>query len=757
MSWTGTTAIALLLSLQAASHAQTMNLIPHSTTFFGNSFNGEHDTFVQGDALGLAVLPDGTFYVNSVWDEGFRDVGIYRNGQVIGKFQDTHGWARLGGGAICSDNSRFVFMAMRQRYLKAGEDKRGFPKKSGENWYAIRRFNLAGVPVPFTAPGKAGYQDEYGRDGSMQTVSKDEPGAADGAFVQGLAITNGKLYASDYSGRRLRVYDVQTFQEEPGREFPLQNGRIPFQVAARNSGTSLWVIERQTPYGAAVVSEYALNGKPTGRHIDNLENPSSIAFAPDGRLLIADDGPLQIVDIFDVSPAAPKRVGVVGEPHGMFGTNPGQAGPNRFNGITGAGMDGKGDLIVSCNGAGVDLRPLRDLKIKADPGKVGEHHALLRTFHYDAPSGTFKFVNELHSFIFVDVADVSGNELFTTEDRFSVPAGLPVSGGRLNTTWLGTHLNRFAYPDDPRLHMTFSTAWVRTVQGKQLLYLTSMYPTQGLAVYRFDGEIAVPAAFLYLDPRRGSWPVEQPENGGAWIWTDRNGDGQAQQSEISVSPTIVLDAHTWAWQVDSNGDVWAAPERRKTGDINTIYRLRIDHLDGHGVPVYQNWGSAAAYSLPSSHLDRIERVYYEPASDEMIVTGYQAGDTSSTRDWGFLGTTMLRYQGWDAAYRRKQTPEPVARLNLPYRIPAGKSPDFPKTMDLADGRIFIGYLTSSQIMIYDRERLTPLGRVQPGPDFESSWIDLPYGIRSIERGGSFYILAEENLHGKNIVYKLSSR
>jgi DNA-binding beta-propeller fold protein YncE len=750
----GARLLLILLSVGfLAAQSETVKALRHSTSYFGNTFNGQNDQFIQGDALGLAVLPDGRFYVNSVWDEGSREAGIYQGTKVIGKLKDTHGWGRLGGGAICTDNSRFVFMAMRQSYDKAAEGRRGFPQNPKENWYAIRRFTLAGDPAPFISPGALGYQDEFGADGSMQTVSKDKPGSPDGAYVQGLAIGGGRLYASDYAARKIRVYDANTFHEQSEREFQPQKDRIPFQIAAAANGKTLWVIERQSPYGAASIAEYSLNGKPTGKQITGLDDPASISFSPAGQLILGDDGPRQTVDVFDVS-AAPRRVTSIGEPGGMFGTNPGKAGPYRFNGITGAGMDGRGNLMVTFNGAGVDLRPTRDLKIKAEPGKIGEHHAVMRVFHSASANGSYKFVSEIHSFVFVDMVDVAGNDLFTTQDRFSVPAQLTGAGGQLNSTWVGTHLNRFAYPGDPRLYTTFATAWIRTVKGKQLLYLTSMYPTQGLAVYRFDGQIAVPAAILYLDAEASaSLPPAHHGPAGAWIWTDADGNGRADPGEVTASPSVRVESHTWAWQVDTDGSVWAAPEHAKAGQDNTVFRLRIESFNSHGVPVYQEWKDASTYTVPAAQLDRIERIYYLPASDEMWVTGYLPGDKQFAKDWGFLGTAVLHYQAWDAAARRKETPHPAATLTLPYNLPAKKSRDYPKTMDIAGGRLFVGYLVSAQILVYDLARLTLTGRLQP--DFQSSWIDLPYGIRALERDGSLYLFAEENLYGKNIIYKIA--
>ena len=75
----------------------------YTTSWIGNSFSGG-DKWVQIQISGMYVAPDGTIYTNSIWDEAGREVGIYRDGDVIGKADDLHGWGRHGGDAITVDD-----------------------------------------------------------------------------------------------------------------------------------------------------------------------------------------------------------------------------------------------------------------------------------------------------------------------------------------------------------------------------------------------------------------------------------------------------------------------------------------------------------------------------------------------------------------------------------------------------------------------------------------------------------------------------
>ena len=100
---------------------------------------------------GMYVASDGTVYTNSGWDEAGREVGIYKNGDVIGKASELHGWGR-GGGVAVTANSKYLYVAMKQEHSgNAGEE---YPP-SGTTWYAVRRYNLSGVPAPFK--GGRGY------------------------------------------------------------------------------------------------------------------------------------------------------------------------------------------------------------------------------------------------------------------------------------------------------------------------------------------------------------------------------------------------------------------------------------------------------------------------------------------------------------------------------------------------------------------------------------------------------------------------
>jgi hypothetical protein len=83
-----------------------------SVSWIGNSFPGAQK-WVQQDIRTMLVTPDGTVYTNTEWDEAGREVGVYKDGEVIGKAGHTHGWGYMGGEAIVV-NDKYIFQGERK-------------------------------------------------------------------------------------------------------------------------------------------------------------------------------------------------------------------------------------------------------------------------------------------------------------------------------------------------------------------------------------------------------------------------------------------------------------------------------------------------------------------------------------------------------------------------------------------------------------------------------------------------------------------
>ena len=298
----------------------------YTTSWIGNSFSGG-DKWVQIQISGMYVAPDGTIYTNSIWDEAGREVGIYRDGDVIGKADDLHGWGRHGGDAITVDD-KYMYVAMQQSGID--QKKEGFPPK-GTKWYCVRRYDLTGKTAPFTN-GK-------GWDKSMLIVSnKDE--------VTGLATVGQELFVSDSAANKVRVYNKSTMKEL--RSFDLAK---PGNIAVDKAG-NLWIIK-----GKEIV-HYSKQGKQLNGIISNLSNPSAVAIDNRDRLLVAENGQNQQIFIYDIK-NNPKQIGTFGTKGGIYAGIPGRIKDLKFYGISGVGSDSRGNIYVSNDGfnrSGVDLR-----------------------------------------------------------------------------------------------------------------------------------------------------------------------------------------------------------------------------------------------------------------------------------------------------------------------------------------------------------------------------------------------------------------
>ena len=99
----------------------------YTTSWVGNTFGGG-PRWVQNAAESMQVLPDGTLVVGSFWDEGGREVGLYKDGDVVGQLPDTH----MRAGFAVAANDRYVFYAHtcaleNQPEARAGEARREKP------------------------------------------------------------------------------------------------------------------------------------------------------------------------------------------------------------------------------------------------------------------------------------------------------------------------------------------------------------------------------------------------------------------------------------------------------------------------------------------------------------------------------------------------------------------------------------------------------------------------------------------------------
>jgi hypothetical protein len=719
-------AALLATPLPFPSQAQSLT---YSTSWIGNTFGGEvapgipDHKHVQISADDVFVAPDGTVYTDTNWDENGYEAGFYRDGDVRGALEElSHGWGRGGGGAVTASD-RYVYAAMTQ----SGDD--GANKDLNANglrqypdpktlWYCVRRFARDGRSAPF----KTG----LGWKNDMLLVSRveqDAKGHYPNEAVAGLAADARRLYVSDPAHDQVRVFDADTLA--PLVSWPCDRpGKLALGTAGRlwvlqSGGTKRHIFCLDTRTGALL--SRSITG-PLGW------DPQGIAADTLGHVLVADSGPDQDVKIYSIkssprSRTPMQRFGVRG---GVLAAPPGLVGAQRFNMPVGAGLDRRGNVYVYSRGS------------VAGGGSVIEGYA---------PSGARLW--RLLGLEFIDCAEPDPAfeaDVYTKEEHFVMNYARPAGG-----QWIyqGYTVNRFKYPDDPRLHTGAASVFVRRIAGKRFLFTTDMYSGE-LAVFRFqpgtDGETAIPAVLFakkhYAPEDKSVWPAAQPPKG-EWLWRDVNGDGRMQVGEFAQSGTGKDAPDGWGWSVDSRGDVWQASDRDGLREFPCL------GLDAHGSLVY-SYASLKTTPMTAPFVE-LCRAEYRFETDTMFLSGYTTERPHKGGEWGTVGTEVVRYDGWS-----RGDPKPALRIALPYD--GKREPQvYIKAMCIAGDCLFaVESRDPERVFVYDARTGALRGTMQPDETVgkSSGWVDTPYGIRAVRRAsGEYLVFVEEDLDAKVLLYR----
>jgi hypothetical protein len=691
--WVGWLGVVFVAGICVANEPRPLR---YTTSWIGNTFGGGPE-WVQDFAESLCVLPDGTCIVGSFWDEAGREVGFYKDGRPIAALEETH----MRGGKAIAATADYVFYAHTciredQPEIGAGEARRDKPICL----FGVSRYTHDGKPARFPG-GKTHLKN--------MVVFHEAPDNHD-LIARGLAADATLVYVADTLQDRVRVYDVRRMT--PVRDFAAEK---PERLALDGSG-NLWVIRS----GGKLVSSYQPDGTRRGVTVplgaDSVA--TSLAFAPDGHLVVTDNGPAQRILFFDISAPVAKLLDTFGEKGGMFaGPHPGRAGPMRLAGPCGAGFDARGNFYVACN--------------------VPRGGTVLRAF---SPDQTIQW--EALGLEFLDVADAKpgtdGHDVFTADDRYAFdPSAAPGRGW----SWVAHTLDPFRSPDDLRLHLPAlqCATSVRKLGGKTFLCQRGMW--QGvLGLYRIDGDLAIPSVVLSSGPlkagKSGWRPTGQPASG-RWIWRDANGNGRFDAGEYTATdgPT----GEYWASNVDAHGDLWQAG--RDTG----IWRWKFLGLDSKANPRYE--GKPEHRPMPAPFTDLL-RTEYDPASDTMWLTGQTVDRPITGGEWGTAGTVVVRYDGWSRGPCTLRY-----RADLPYEA----NRTFVVSFAVAGNLFFAVDCKSANVFVYDNRDGRNLGRLTPGPEVhrESGWVDFRDALRASRLAdGSYLVFVEEDWKGKVLAYHL---
>jgi len=143
----------------------TAPVLSYETSWVGDTFSSDYDSFVSGGAEAMWVAPDGTCYVASVYDEGGEGGKSYKNGKVVHAFSLP---ASSGcEGSITSDGTHLYYFG-----------------RPGMNYHEIYQTDMSGS-FPSAKP-------LY-----FQTPLIDGAGKKMAVKLSGLAYGNDELYVGD--------------------------------------------------------------------------------------------------------------------------------------------------------------------------------------------------------------------------------------------------------------------------------------------------------------------------------------------------------------------------------------------------------------------------------------------------------------------------------------------------------------------------------------------------------------------------------
>jgi hypothetical protein len=701
----------------------------YTTTWLGNT-TADGELHVQQSFDDIEVADDGTVYSNVIWDEGGAQVSQFApDGELTTMAGHTFGWGQLGGKAVAANDDYLFFAQSFSNEDNGLVDPTTWPPRDTD-WQGISRRSRADITaaVPFEgAKGGAGdtlagsflpiHEVPVAKVDGETDPEADPDTEADKAAITGLAADARHLYVADPYTSSLLVFDPESMSRTATWPSLPRLGHL-----ALDGGGNIWAVQ----HAGDGAPPRVLGISPEGAVFATVElaaaaKPVDVAIDTKGMLFVADNGPDQNVKVYDTSALAGSPTTVQStfgsslvagpvEARGVVGLGP------RFLGLTGVGVTGDGDIVVSSS--------------------FGANRGVLERF---SPAGEQRWAQYGLPFLdMVAVDPASDADIYSADLRYSFDWSKKEPGSEWSLE--AVTLDPASNPADSRAMGNEQPVLRRLNDGKLYMFTSDMY-SSNITVYRFDsasyGESAVVAAFISKDDKIGR---------------DVDANGVFDESEIKTAgdPRDHGDA-TWGFWVDDRGDVWQTVNADETADAE-LRRYRLQGFDDNGAPVY-GFDAVDSYPVPAPFTtdvnEGLERVLYDSGSDTMYLAGYTLDSPSDT--WGSF-RVVARYDRWSTGNRTATWAK-----ELPYDVEEGQ---VPIAMDVAGDFFFVGGVqTRSEISVYKTSDGSPVGKLVPNNGrFEvedTGWIDVrPFGIAAIKRSnGEYAVFVEDDEGIRTVVYR----
>ncbi len=688
----------------------------YSVSWIGNSFSGLNK-WVQQDILDIYVTNDGIVYSILFWDEAGGEITVYKDGDIIGIAEHTHGWGYNGGSSIAV-NSKYLYFEQVVGNEGGGlVEPNTWPPK-GYTWFGISRRFISDIKKPASfSSGKGGLKGDTLKSAFL--LVHEVPDKIN-ANITGLYATETHLFASCPYDNKIRVYNSDTMElmyswdiEKPGRIFMDTKG-------------NLWVIQKSEP---AQVICFSPDGKRKDQKIvlPAEVKPGDICISKDDDLYITDTGINQQILIYTDILRSPKLKDTFGKKGGIYATR-GKFSDLTFNNPVGVGVDGKGNIYVANSAS------------SAIEAGGGGGSTVLESY-----SSEGKLNWRLFGLHFIDCADIDPNspdeiDVYTKEEHFVMDYSKPIGK---QWDYKGYTVDKFKYPEDPRLHIWSGGGQIKYIKGKKFLTVNTMHMESLLQVYRFDedkdSEILIPSVlFMAGHQDRQGWPPNQPEKG-EYIWRDANGNGRFDAGEFSTNEGK-NSPHTWGIYIDDNGDLWQATVS------DGIRKFPFQGFDNYGNPVW-NFETMQLSDMPEP-FTQIRRIQYDASDDVMYLGGWTLDNPYDNRNWKELGQVVIRYDNWSNSQRKIRY-----KLMTPWDTENGV---VTMSMSIVGDYLFLGEtFKGGNIHVYDKNTGEHILDMTTSDEIgRIGWVDIPYGYHARKRAnGEYLIFVEDDWKAKVLMYR----
>ena len=258
----------LLAAEQAADPVVLSNF---TTSILGNSGYVSHPhgpttdkRYVPNFFNDMAVAPDGTVFTVSAWDEGKKELSVYKDGYIYP--QVGPGTAGLWLYAVAATDTAVYYTANNENVKSLWK----FTRIPGE---AVLSNTIDWV-VPYLTPPSTSTAADGAVVAALPTFGEHGKSNATGIAVDE---SRGLVYVSDPASQQVKIHRISD-----GKAMGAFNVRSPGKLTVDGDG-NVWVIQEQAASDVVKIN----GGTPIGS--DNKAPESGLTFTPDRAFDMADE------------------------------------------------------------------------------------------------------------------------------------------------------------------------------------------------------------------------------------------------------------------------------------------------------------------------------------------------------------------------------------------------------------------------------------------------------------------------------------